>query len=190
MKSAAGLLLDHLLFLMQRPVPCSPRSKAYVMLMDVGVPDNYKGHEYVLQAIILQHASPERGLKNDIYHEITLRYRLNSEEQVDQAIRQVRSKSPPVSGHGSPGSRQRWHRCACWYSQFPAAPTPKTSLNAFSAGHKAFSRFPHRSRMLQIPRSPMFSGRTTPVCSSCMTKWWSWASTIPSFPCGSRQEVH
>lgn len=108
MKSAAGLLLDHLLFLMQRPVPCSPRSKAYVMLMDVGVPDNYKGHEYVLQAIILQHVSPERGLKNDIYHEITLRYRLNSEEQVDQAIRQV------LKVAWQQGDRHMWE---CYFSR-------------------------------------------------------------------------
>ena len=105
MESAVAPLLDHVLFLARRSPLNAPRPSAIVMLMELGVPNHYMGHELVLQAIVLQHEDPTRGLRNDIYHEITLRCHLNSEEQVDQAIRQA------LKVAWKQGDRRLWECC-------------------------------------------------------------------------------
>lgn len=87
MDSTISETLRHVLLLARHLDKCDLRGVTIVALMELGVPTKSIGFEYLKRAILLQHEDPTRALTKDIYLEISLRCKLNSEEQVDQAIR-------------------------------------------------------------------------------------------------------
>ena len=67
MKCAIDDTVEYVKILAQRLVGCSPNGIVLVMLLDLGIPVNYTGFEYLKTAILLQFEDPMRDLANDIY---------------------------------------------------------------------------------------------------------------------------
>ncbi len=84
------------------------RGAVVVVLMELGVPTKYVGFEFLKRAIDLQHKDPTRSLAKDIYLEISLHYRQNSEEVVEQAIRDA------IKMAWRRGSKKAWN----WYFSY------------------------------------------------------------------------
>lgn len=108
MDSTISETLEHVLLLARHLEKCNLDGAALVALMELGVPTKVIGFAYLKWAILLQHEDPTRALKKDIYLEIALRCKLNSEEQVDQAIRDA------VRITWEKGSKKAWK----WYFSY------------------------------------------------------------------------
>ena len=87
MRSTIDETLRHVLLLARHLGKCDLRGAIIVVLMELGVPTKCVGFEFLKLAILLQFKDPTRALANDIHLEISLQCKQNSEEQVDQAIR-------------------------------------------------------------------------------------------------------
>ena len=120
MNSTIDKTLEHVLFLARHLDKFDARGAVIVMLMELGVPTNSVGFELILYAILLQHRDPTRALKSDIYLETKLHYRQCSEEQVEQAIREV------VRSAWSRGSRSAWD----WYFSYEGKPVLRKPTNS------------------------------------------------------------
>lgn len=108
MKSTIDKTLKHVLFLARHLEKCDLRGATIVVLMELGVPTKCLGFEFLKYAVLLQCKEPTRALSNDIYLETMLHYRQNSEEQVEQAIREA------VKMAWRHGSRTAWD----WYFSY------------------------------------------------------------------------
>ena len=108
MESTISKTLKHVLFLARHLDACDPRGAVIVALMELGVQTKSIGFEFLKQAIILQYNDPTRALTNDIYREITLHCKQNSEEQVEQAIREA------IKFAWRHGSKAAWE----WYFSY------------------------------------------------------------------------
>jgi len=84
------------------------RAGIVVVLMELGVPTKYVGFEFLKKAIELQRKDPTRTLAKDIYLEISLHYRQNSEELVEQSIREA------IKMAWRHGSQEAWE----WYFSY------------------------------------------------------------------------
>ena len=84
------------------------RGAIIVALMELGVPTKCVGFEFLKKAIELQRADPTRALAKDIYMEISLHYKQNSEEMVEQAIREA------IRSAWRCGSKKAWE----WYFSY------------------------------------------------------------------------
>ena len=89
MDSTISETLRHVLLLARHLGKCDLRGATLVVLMELGLPTKSIGFEFLKRAILLQFEDPTRALAKDIYLEISLRCKLNSEDQVDQAIREA-----------------------------------------------------------------------------------------------------
>ena len=87
MDSPIAKTLQHIIHLSRHLEQCNLRGAIIVVLFELGVQTKYVGFEFLKYAIMLQLNDPTRALANDIYLEITSHYKQNSEEQVEQAIR-------------------------------------------------------------------------------------------------------
>ena len=76
--------------------------------MELGVPTKCVGFEFLTKAIALQCKDPTRTLAKDIYLEISLHYKQNSEELVEQSIREA------IKMAWRHGSRKAWD----WYFSY------------------------------------------------------------------------
>lgn len=74
MNCAIDRTVEYVKFLAQRLSGCNPNCVVLVILMDLGVPVNHVGFEYLKTAVLLQHEDPMRDLTNDIYPAITEMY--------------------------------------------------------------------------------------------------------------------
>lgn len=74
MKCAIDDTVEYVKFLAQRLGGCSPNCVVLVILMDLGIPVNQDGFEYLKSAVLLQYEDPMRDLVNDIYPAIASRY--------------------------------------------------------------------------------------------------------------------
>lgn len=108
MESTISETLRHVLLLARHLKKCDLRGVTVVALMELGVPTKSVGFEYLKRAILLQHNDPTRALAKDIYLEISVSCKLNSEEQVDQAIREA------IRIAWENGSQTAWH----WYFSY------------------------------------------------------------------------
>lgn len=108
MESTIEKTLHHVLLLARHLDSCNLHGAIVVVLMELGVPTKCVGFEFLKKAIQLQHRDPTRTLAKDIYLEISLQYKQNSEEVVDQAIREA------VKMAWRHGSRQAWD----WYFSY------------------------------------------------------------------------
>ena len=108
MESTISETLRHVLLLARHLGKCNLRGVTIVALMELGVPTKSIGFEYLKRAILLLYEDPTRALTKDIYLEISLRCKLNSEEQVDQAIRDA------IRIAWENGSKTAW----CWYFSY------------------------------------------------------------------------
>lgn len=70
MSSAIDITVEYVKLLAQRLNGCEPNCVALVMLLELSVPVNYDGFEFLKSAILLQYEDPMRDLANDIYPEI------------------------------------------------------------------------------------------------------------------------
>lgn len=108
MESTIERTLYHILLLAQHLNHFNLRGAIIVVLMELGVPTRYIGFEFLKKAIELQRKDPTRALAKDIYMEIALHYRQNSEELVEQAIREA------IKMAWRHGSRKAWE----WYFSY------------------------------------------------------------------------
>lgn len=108
MLSTIGETLAHVLLLARHLGKCDLRGAIIFVLMELGMPTKCVGFEYLKRAILLQFEDPTRSLTNDIYLEISLRCKLNTEEQVDQAIRDA------IKMAWANGSKTAWG----WYFSY------------------------------------------------------------------------
>jgi len=122
MESTIGETIDHIKFLVRHLEKSNLRSAVIVFLMELRAPTKCVGFELVLQSILLQHKDPTRALSNDIYLEVKLRNKQMSEEQVQQAIKEV------IRIAWERGSRTAWN----WYFSYDGEPvTEKPSASDF-----------------------------------------------------------
>lgn len=120
MVSTIDETLEHVLLLARHLRKCDVSGVIIVMLMELGVPTKCIGFEFLKRAILLVYQDPTRALSKDIYQEITVLYSQNSEEQVDQAIREVIGKAWKT------GSDDAWG----WYFAYNGQKRPKKPTNA------------------------------------------------------------
>lgn len=108
MESTIERTLCHILLLVQHLDHYNLRGAIIVVLMELGVPTKYVGFEFLKRAIELQRRDPTRALAKDIYLEISLHYKQNSEELVEQAIRDA------IKMAWRRGSKKAWE----WYFSY------------------------------------------------------------------------
>ena len=108
MESTIERTLCHILLLKRHLDHYNLRGAVIVALMELGVPTKYIGFEFLTKAIQLQQQNPTRALAKDIYLEISLYYRQNSEDLVEQAIRDA------IKMAWRHGSREAWE----WYFSY------------------------------------------------------------------------
>ena len=122
MDSTISETLRHVLLLARHLDKCDLRGVTIVALMELGVPTKSSGFEYLKRAVLLLHEDPTRALTKDIYLEISLRCKLNTDEQVDQAIRDA------IRIAWENGSKTAWR----WYFSYDGhAPRRKPSNGEF-----------------------------------------------------------
>ena len=120
MESTIERTLYHVLFLVRHLNCRNLRAAAVVVLMELGFPTNCVGFEFLKKAIELQGKDPTRTLAKDIYLEISLHYKQNSEELVEQAIRKA------IKIAWRRGSRQAWD----WYFSYDGRPAINKPTNS------------------------------------------------------------
>lgn len=108
MESTIERTLCHIQLLARHLDQYNLRAGAVVVLLELGVPTKYIGFEFLKKAIELQCKDPTRTLAKDIYLEISLQYKQNSEELVEQSIREA------IKMAWRHGSRQAWD----WYFSY------------------------------------------------------------------------
>lgn len=108
MESTIERTLCHIVLLSKHLDQYNFRGAIIVALMELGVPTKYVGFEFLKKAIELKRGDPTRILAKDIYLEISLHYRQNSEELVEQAIREA------IKMAWRHGSREAWE----WYFSY------------------------------------------------------------------------
>lgn len=108
MESTIERTLCHLRLLRKHLDRNNLRGAIIVALMELGMPTQYLGYEFLIKAIQLQRKDPTRALKKDIYLEIALHYRQSSELVVEQAIRDA------IKMAWRHGCREAWD----WYFSY------------------------------------------------------------------------
>ena len=121
MRSTIDKTLEHIMFLSRHLDQCDIRGAIIVILMEIKMPTNQVGFEFLKYAIHLQKLDPTRSLTNDIYAEICLRYRQNSEKQVEQAIMNA------IKMAWRHGSKEAWD----WYFSYDGKSACKPSNSEF-----------------------------------------------------------
>ena len=120
MESTIERTLCHVLLLARHLDGCNLRGAIIVALMELGIPTKCVGFEFLKRAIALKHRDPTRTLSKDIYAEIALHYKQNSEEQVDQAIRDT------IRMAWKNGSREAWS----WYFSYAGESVRRKPTNS------------------------------------------------------------
>lgn len=108
MESTIERTLCHIQLLARHLDQYNLRAGTVVVLLELGVPTKYIGFEFLKKAIELQRKDPTRTLAKDIYLEISLQYKQNSEELVEQSIREA------IKMAWRHGSRKAWD----WYFSY------------------------------------------------------------------------
>ena len=108
MESTIERTLCHIQLLARHLDQYNLRAGVVVVLLELGVPTKYIGFEFLKKAIELQSKDPTRALAKDIYLEISLQYKQNSEELVEQSIREA------IKMAWRHGSRKAWE----WYFSY------------------------------------------------------------------------
>ena len=108
MQSTIDKTLSHVLRLSEHAGNRSIAAKVIVVMMELRMPTKCNGFEFLKKSILLQHKDPTRALSGDIYQEIALHYRQDSEDLVDQAIRET------IDRAWKTGSKKAWD----WYFSY------------------------------------------------------------------------
>lgn len=103
--------------LAQDMVGCDAQYVVLAILLDMGIPTNYIGFGYLLDAVLLRLENPELDLTNDIYNILAKNHSCGS-DTASSAIRGA--------------LKAAWMRCdhAGWYRYLPTVPKDKTPTNA------------------------------------------------------------
>lgn len=82
--------LDHALFLARHLNNCDLQCKALVVLLDLGIPTDRDGFQYLKNAIVCYYRMPRQMITKDIYLEVGRLYDPKAGvKQVENAIRRV-----------------------------------------------------------------------------------------------------
>ena len=108
MESTIEKTLHHISFLARHLEHCNLRGAIIAALMEIGIPTKFSGYAFLIKAIELQMRDPTRALAKDIYLEIAIHYKQDSEELVEQAIRDAIKKA------WRHGSKEAWD----WYFSY------------------------------------------------------------------------
>ncbi|MBQ8805535.1 MAG: sporulation initiation factor Spo0A C-terminal domain-containing protein [Bacteroidaceae bacterium] len=108
MVSMIDRTLDHIQLLARHLDPYNLRAGIVIILMELGVPTQSMGFEFLKKAIELQREDPTRALSKDVYLEISSHYPQYSEWSIERAIRQAIKKA------WISGSPQAWS----WYFSY------------------------------------------------------------------------
>ena len=120
MESTIERTLCHIQLLARHLDRYNLRAGIVIVLMVLGIPTKCVGFEFLKKAIELQYKDPTRALAKDIYLEISLHYKQQSEEQVEHAIREA------IKMAWRHGSRQAWD----WYFSYEGRPVTKKPSNS------------------------------------------------------------
>lgn len=120
MDSTISETLSHVSLLARHVGKYDLRGAALIALMELGAPTKCLGFELAVRAILMQHKDPTRALANDIYWEILRSCRLNTEDQVDQLIREM------IKAAWKNGSKTAWN----WYFSYDGEPPQRKPTNA------------------------------------------------------------
>ena len=83
-------MLEHLLFLARRFKKSDVRYVAIILLMELGVPTQYTGFEYLVKAIVIYVQDPDLVMKKGLYNLIAEQYGGGIDmPQIERAIRTV-----------------------------------------------------------------------------------------------------
>lgn len=86
MKSAINDTVEYVKLLAQDLAGCEVNYAVLAIMLDLAIPVNYDGFEYLKAAILMQYEEPTRDLVNDIYEALADRYGI-SKDMVSFAIR-------------------------------------------------------------------------------------------------------
>lgn len=79
MKSAINDTVEYVKLLAQDLAGCEPNYAVLAIMLDLRIPVNYDGFEYLKAAVIMQHEEPTLDLVNDIYEALAKRYGVTTE---------------------------------------------------------------------------------------------------------------
>lgn len=120
MISTIETTLIHIRLLARHLDRCNLRGAIIAVLMEIGIPTKSIGYEFLIAAITLQRQNPIRALSKDLYREIAWKYNLNSEEVVEQAIRDTLKTAWRC------GSKEAWD----WYFAYDGKSVSKRPTNS------------------------------------------------------------
>lgn len=120
MESTIERTLGHIQLLARHLDPYNFRGRIVVILMELGIPTNHAGFEYLKKAIELQYEDPTRALSKDMYLEVCSCYKQYSEWAIEMAIRKV------IKTAWMDGSQQAWD----WYFSYDGQPITNKPTNS------------------------------------------------------------
>lgn len=112
MKCAINDTVEYVKLLAQNLADCEPNYAVLVIMLDLGIPVNYDGFEYLKAAVVMQYEEITRDLVNDIYVALAVRYGISA-DMVSSAIRSA------IKTAWSRTEHKRWSR------YLPAVPMEK-----------------------------------------------------------------
>ena len=89
MKCAMNDTIAYIKLLAQDMAGCEPNCAVLAIMLDLRIPVNHHGFEYLRTAILLQHENPMQVVLNDIYQAIAKKHGNVSEEIVATSIRRA-----------------------------------------------------------------------------------------------------
>ena len=120
MVSTIEIMLSHIK-LLSRHLDCyNLRGAIIVVLMELKIPTNSIGYEFLKRAIYLQYQNPIRSLSKDIYKEIADECGLSSEYVIEQAIREA------IKSAWRQGSKTAWD----WYFAYDGQSISRRPTNS------------------------------------------------------------
>lgn len=120
MVSTIEITLDHIKLLSRHLDYYNLRGAIQVVLMELKIPTNSIGYEFLKRAIYLQYQNPIRALSKDIYKEIADACGLSSEYVIEQAIRDA------IKSAWRNGSKRAWD----WYFSYDGRSLSRRPTNS------------------------------------------------------------
>ena len=89
MKCAVRNTITYIKHLAQDLAGCDPNCAVLAIMLDLAIPVNHRGFEYLKTAILMQYKNPAMDLSNDIYLKIAKMNGNISTDMVDASIRRA-----------------------------------------------------------------------------------------------------
>lgn len=98
MISAINDTVEYVKLLAQNLAGCEPNYAVLAIMLDLKIPVNYDGFEYLKAAIVMQYEEPTRDLLNDIYKALAEHYGISADviaSAIRGAIKTAWSRTEP-----------------------------------------------------------------------------------------------